>query len=164
MANERKLDLFGGLLPAIDRNNGTWLSKQPEDAQKEFVPVVAIRYAATVENSSEAAYMLWMINERVNVHMFELYKHPDLIFRLMASCGLGSPVRHQWLPLHKRKGGSNKAFDFLAELHPEASNREVDMLLSKYTKETFTQLVKDCGIQPDPAKALIKAFQSSEQS
>ncbi len=154
---DRKLDIFD-LLRATDKNQSDWLSKQPEDARKEFAPLVVLRWAATVEGPQEAAYMLWMVNERVNLHLFDLSKHPDLVFRLLASCGLGSAQKHQWIAPHKRKGGANKAFDFLATLHPEANDREVDMLLSKYTKETFTQLVKDCGVQPDAAKELVKAY------
>ncbi len=155
---ERKLDIFQ-LLRAVDQHKLDWFSKQPEDAQKEFAPPVVLRWGSTVEGAQTAAYMLWLVNERVNVHMYTLYKHPDLIFRLLASCGVGSPQKHLWIPMHKRKGGENKAIEFLATLYPEANDREAEMLMGKHDKKSFSNLLQECGIQPDEAKSLLKEYE-----
>ncbi len=117
-----------------------------------------MRWAATAEGTNEAVYMLWTINERVNLHLYDLYKHPELVYRLMASCGLGKALRHQWIPSHKRKGGANKAFDFLVSIHPDANNREIELLMGKYTKETFSELLENHGVQVSDSKELIKSF------
>lgn len=157
MAAERKLDIFQ-LLRATDRRDGNWFANQSAEAQKEFAPPVVLRWAATVEGGQEGAYMLWMVNENVNVHMYDLYKHPELVYRLIASCGVGKPLKHQWIPAHKRKGGENKAFELLAKMHPDSNDRELEMLMDKYTKETFSELVLDCGFQPADAKAVMKDY------
>jgi hypothetical protein len=154
---ERKLDIHA-LLRATDKCDGGWLSRQPPDARKEFAPVVVMRWAATVRNSHEASVMLWLVNERVNVHLFDLYKHPDLVFRLLASCGLGVVLDHQWLAGHKRKAESNKAYAFLAKQYPDANERELKYLMSCHTKLSFSEFLAECGTQPDIAKEIIKAY------
>lgn len=154
---ERKLDIFQ-LLRATDQCDGNWFEKQPEDVKKEFAPVVAIRWASTVNDGPEAVYMLWIINERVNVHLFDLNKHPELLYRLMATCGLGKPLRHQWLAPHKRKGEGNKAFELLADYYPEANTDELEFLMSMHTKTSFSQFVNDCGMQPVDAKDIMKSY------
>ena len=157
MAAERKLDIFQ-VLRAIDKRDAGWLSRQPPDAQKEFIPTVVLRWAATAEGDNEGAYMLWMVNENVNVNMYALSKHPELIYRLFATCGLGKVLRHQWIAGPKRKGQDNKAAAFLQQLHPDANGREIDMLIGMYDKDTFAKLVSDAGVLPDEVKELKKAF------
>jgi hypothetical protein len=154
---DRKLDVHA-LLRATDKCDGDWLSRQPEDARKEFAPVVALRWAATVKDGHEASVMLWLINERVNVHMFDLYKHPDLVFRLMAACGLGVTLNHQWLSGHRRALTHNKAYQLLADRYPDANARELDFLMSRHTKSSFSDFLGECGIQPDIAKEIMKAY------
>lgn len=154
----RKLDIFD-LLSATDRRNGNWLSQQSDDAQKEFKPSTAMRWAATINDGAEAAYMLWLVNERVNHNLFELSaKHPDLIFRLLASCGLGKPKKHQWISTVSRKNQANAATNVLQECFPEASDTEISMLLSQFDRSGFQQFIDECGIQPKDAQEVVKAF------
>jgi hypothetical protein len=155
----RKLDMFV-LLTALDRCDGDWLSKQSEDVRKEFTPLVAMRWMATLADGPQSAYMLWLVNERVNGHMFDLSsKHPDLIFRLLASCGLGvAKNNHQWLPGVSRKHANNAAADLLLEWFPEANDVEISLLLSKYERAEFRKFIDECGVQPNDVQNVVKAF------
>ena len=156
--SKRKLDIFE-LLRASDKKDLGWLARQPADAQKEFAPLVAMRWAATLPDGPEALYMLWMINERVNINLFDLYKHPDLAFRLIASCGLGKSKNHVWLAgASVRKAVSNAAAKLVLEWYPDASDREIDILLEQHDRASFSRLVDDCGIQPTDAKEVMRAF------
>lgn len=156
--SERKLDVFK-LLNAADKKNYEWLSKQPEDSQKEFAPSVAIRWLSTLDDiGMESEYMLIMVNERVNDHLWDYSKHPDLVYRLMASCGLGVIQRHQWVSPQKRKGNGGKAFELLQKHNQEANEDELEYLMSGFSKETFSQYVDDCGIDKIEAKEIMKSF------
>ena len=146
------------LLRAIDRRDGDWFGRQPAEAQKTFAPPVAQRFAVTVADGAEAAYMLWMVNERVNRRLYDLYKHPELTYRLLASCGLGVLQKHQWLAGATRRHAGNIAVDLLASQHPEANDDEIAFLLSQYDRDGFGQYLDECGIQPAEAKQLIKAY------
>lgn len=153
---ERKLDIFE-LLRAVDRRDGDWYAKQPADVRKEFVPLTAQRWVATVEDGKAAPLLLVMVNDYVNVHLFELQHHPELVYRLLALCGAGKRLSHKWFSGTKRKT-TNKAFELLAHHHPEASDRELELLMSLHTKESFTQFVGECGLQADAAKEVIKHY------
>ena len=155
--SQRKLDIFE-LLRATDRGDGDWLGRQPADAQKDFAPTVVLRWAAALNNGSEAAYMLWLINERVNGHLYDLAKHPELIYRLIASCGLGKPQRHQWLSAPSRKNANNAATNLLLTCYPEANDMEISLLLGQYDRDGFLQFIDECGIQPTESKDVVTAY------
>jgi hypothetical protein len=146
------------LLRAADRRDGDWLAKQPEDARKEFAPLVAMRWATGVRDSGTAAYALWLINRRVNRHLFDFHQHPDLCYRLLASCGLALGDVPEWLPGPRRTAGENAALRLLAEHHPMASDAELRMLLGSYSRDDFSQFLGDCGMPKDKVKDYLKAY------
>ncbi len=162
MTKTRKLD-FSGLMRAIDRRQSGWLTAQPADVSKEFgaAALPAMRMASCGESGTDAAYALWSINQRVNYRMFDLsQKHPDLCYRLLASCGLDRYLSRQWLA-PRATSTSNAALKLLAEHHPTASDRELRMLLSFYTRETFAQFVADCGLKD---QEYLKAYDKIQRT
>lgn len=157
MSKERKLDIFQ-LLAAADLRQRDWLSKQPEDSRSAFAPIVVTRWAATVADGQEAACALWLVNERVNLHLFDLTRHPDLVYRLLASCGLGKKLRHEWLDGKRAATRPAKLNELIQEYHPEANDREIDMLIEQYDRTSFAEFVADTGKQPEEIKELLKAY------
>ena len=151
----RKLDIMV-LLNAIDQHDSDWLMAQPEDARKEFAPSVAMRWASNVSDSVEAAYMLWTINDRVNRHLFDLSQHPDLCYRLLASCGIKRSLHRQWLG--PRRATDNLALSLLGEYHPSANETELRLLLSLYTRDTFADFLGDCGLDDEKSKKYLIAY------
>ena len=150
MAKPRKLPL-SALLQAIDRRDLGWLMRQAEDVQKEFAPLTAIRFASNADDGIDAGVLLWTINQRVNRYLFDLHQHPDLSYRLLASCGLKRSVpRGRWLA-GPRRTTDNAALRLLAEYHPVANERELRLLLALYSRPEFAQFLSDCGIE-EPEK------------
>lgn len=158
MAKPHKLGL-GTLLNAFDRRDFNWLQQQPEDVRKEFKALTAMRIAATFASDGDrAAEALWLINERVNHHLFDLSRHPDLLFRLLASCGTGRSARREWLAMPPHRATTNKAVELLRQLHPLANNRDIEVLLSQYTRQNFAELVADCGLKDKEPMEIMKAY------
>jgi len=152
MAKPRKLPL-NVLLQAIDRRDLGWLSRQAEDVRKEFSAVTAIRFASNADDGVDAGVLLWTINQRVNRHLFDLHQHPDLSYRLLASCGLKRSVpRGRWLA-GPRRSTDNAALRLLADYHPAANERELRLLLALYSRTEFAQFLSDCDID-EPEKYL----------
>jgi hypothetical protein len=159
LSTEWKLDIFE-LLKAIDKRDKNWLSQQSLESQKAFNPKIVLRWASTVPNNgTEAYYMLFILNERLNVHLWTLQKHPELLYKLFASCGIGKQIKRQWLGDKQTKRENNKAYNLLALHNTNASEKELDMLLSLYTKDTFSEFISECGLQPDVAKETLKAYE-----
>lgn len=155
----KKLDIFE-MMAAIDARDSTWLDRRDEDLRKEFTPFVAMRWGSAVSDGPTSEFYLTMVNERVNLGLWSLGDHPELIFRLLASCGYGRKQRHQWVPMvaGKRGGTSNPARDLLASFHPSASDSEIDLLLSLHTRQTFTAFAEATGSTPETIKEALKAY------
>ena len=148
------LDIFDEMR-AADKQDLTWLDRQPEELAKTFAAVVAMRWFSTVgDNTGFAPYHLLMTNEMVNVGFWELSKHPELQWRLMAACGLGSVQRHQWIAGSKRKN-TNKLDAFLLGLYPHINDDEIAILKSRFTRDTLKQLLKDTGMPDAEMKPLL---------
>jgi len=161
MTKTRKLG-FASLLQAIDQRDGGWLAAQPTEISNEFTPLTTMRMASCGIRGREAAHTLLRLNQRVNYRLFDLSKHPDLCFRLLASCGLKRYQQRQWLP-QRSTSNSNLALKLLAEHHPMANESEICILLSLYTRETFTEFVTDCGLKKEQTEYL-KAYDKLQRT
>lgn len=139
---------------AIDRHDSEWLTTQSDEVRGEFYPLVAMRWTSGL-SGPEAPLTCWLLNQRVNRHLFDLDK--DLSYRLLAACGLHRQLRHTWLAA-ANPTGSNAAYQLLAEQHPAASDDELQVLLSLYTRDEFAQFVDECGLTKDEAKTYLTAY------
>lgn len=159
MAAEHKLDIFD-TLSAIDKRQKNFLSDQPEEARKGFAPPVVLRWAASVDGKKDISeYYLLAINERANTFSKDLWsQHPDLLYRLMASCGLGSKQRHQWIPFPSKSKNISKARDFVGSFYPQYKEYEIDMIMDGFTPETFTEFVYSAGLTPTEEKEVLKSY------
>lgn len=159
MNKERELTLFD-LSSAIDQRDMNWLASQSDDVRKEFVPLVAMRWATYVRGGTEAGYMLWLINQRVNHHLFApgMSQHPDLIFRLLASCGLQGGTLSRTYIKSRQVGNAKLLIDLLAEQHPMATNAELRMLLSLCRRDDIRIAATDSGRSEDQIKDCLKVY------
>jgi hypothetical protein len=155
-----KFDVFQAL-GAVDKRNGGWFAQQPEEARRAFAAPVFLRWASSVAGNGAAhEYMLTMTNEMANkgADIF-MTAHPEMLFRLTASAGLGKKVQHEWIPMAGRKSSkASKAYDMIAHFNPEANIREIELLLHLHTKESFKEFAEGSGLMPDVIKEAIKAF------
>lgn len=157
MRKEGRLDIFD-VLAAIDQREFDWLAQQVPEKRGQFQPLVVTRWAATMPDGPQAAYALWIINERVNLHLFDLATHPELVFRLLASCGTGKRARHTYLAGKSRASGDNKAVELIRDLHPDANQREAEMLLATHSRPSFLDLAQQVGAAPKDLEELLNHY------
>lgn len=155
-----KLDIFE-VMAAIDRRDMGFYSRLSDDQKKGFAPIVALRWASSIENDPRMAERyIWLINE-ANVNFWEIHQHPELQYKIMCSAGAGVRLRHGWIPqaksAHVRKG---KLFDFLSEAYPDANGPELDLLANKFSLEEFEDYVKSFALFPDEELEIINAHRS----
>jgi hypothetical protein len=155
MANKESKLPLGPLLNAIDTHQGEWLSGQPSEARADFNPTVIIRMISDLPNTDAGATALVLLNERVNLRLYSLGKHPDLVFRLMASCGIGRRQRHRYLKAPKKRGVANKAHKLMLSWYPEANDAEVAILLKALDLAGFEQMLDESGMQADGERKKI---------
>lgn len=153
LTKPRQLDIHV-LMNAIDRHDSEWLTAQSDEVRSEFIPLVAMRWASGL-SGPEAPFTCWLLNQRVNRRLFDL--DTDLSYRLLAACGLHRQLRHSWLAAANQTSG-NAAYRLLAEYHPAASDDELRILLSLYSREEFAEFVNDCGLTKNEAKTYLTAY------
>lgn len=151
------LDIFK-TLSAMDSRNYDYFSNLTDQEKKGFAPIVAMRWLSAVKGSNlENEFYLNMTNELVNKHLWDssLTKHPELVYKLMAACGIGSNKRHEWIKGFSKQKHS-KFVEFLKIYYPSASKDELNYLIEINSKEQLMSLVNDSGLQDDEIKILAK--------
>lgn len=158
MAKQQKLDLFNTVLPNMDRHNHDLYTNLPPDEKKEFQGVVAMRFLSSAPEPY-ADWYLMAVNHYANMHFYDLYQHPDLQYRLLASCGMGEKVRHPWIG--NAKNPSVVALrDFISRYWPQTNKMEADVILSKFDNDTFSDFVDGTGLDKDDAKRIKQSFKA----
>jgi hypothetical protein len=152
-----KLDIFD-TLAALDRRDFDFLDRQADDVKKGFAPPVVMRWMSASQDRTTAAATLMLVNEIANRNFYDIYDHPELQFKLLASCGLGRTQRHAWVPLSKQTKEGGKLYDYLGKHWPEASHKELKLVLSQFTRDTFAAFLEDSGCDPADIKGLVDAY------
>jgi hypothetical protein len=153
-----KLDLYGAVLPALDNHDLKFFEGLDEEQRKGFSPPVVQRTMATVHNGSLSEYHIWIVNERANRNFHDLWKHPELQYLLLASCGSGRRQRHAWVNMTRTTHKSDKISTFLQQFWPAANDFELGIIQSKFTDETFYEFVRSSGSTPEEEKEVLDAY------
>lgn len=143
-----------------DCKNFNWLSEQEPDLAKTFSPLVAMKWLSVTTDypRAEAEYYIMATNALVNVGFWDISKHPDLQWRLMCAAGVGTKQRHGWIALSNKRKSVNKLDAFFLTLYPQLNDEELLLLKSKFTKESFKQLLLDTGMPDTEMKPLLDDF------
>ena len=142
------------MLNALDKNDFDFYSRLDKDQKKAFSPWLAMRYASSASGQDAYHYLL-MVNDLVNVDFSSLKKHPELQWKLLATCGIGHTSYHKYIQPGKKKAKS-KLHKLLVELYPALNEKERDLLLAINDEDDLTQLAKDNGLSDKEIKELFK--------
>jgi len=153
-----KLDMFNDVLPAIDRRNMSFFSGLSDEEKKGFAPPVVLRFASAVNDGPTSEHYLWLVNERANINFWDIADHPELQYKLIASCGYGRSQRHPWINMVGKTKKTDRVRDFFSEFWPDANDRELDIIFSQFTDETFEDFVMSSGSTPDIIKEILEAY------
>ena len=152
-----KLDMFNEVLPAIDRRDMGFYDRLTDEQKKGFAPPVVLRFASSAQGAAAEHYM-WLVNERANVNFWDISDHPELQYKLIASCGYGGKQYHPWINIVGSKKKSDQVRTFLSEFWPDANDRELDIIFNQFTDDTFEDFVMSSGCMPDVAKEILEAY------
>lgn len=149
------------LLTATDQRRFAYYDRLSDAAKKEFVYSIVMRWANSISGPQAEEYLI-KYNKRVNLYGDLLWKHPDLAFALMASCGSGRTLKHQYTKPVKKTVEDTTLIDFLALYWPGINQDEADLLLSQMDKKSFTELLQGSGRSPDDEKKIAAAYGKRE--
>lgn len=133
-----KLDIWE-LLRSIDDNNRDFLDNLPAEQRKGFVPIVTLRW---LSGSSNDVHLL-NLNEVVNSTVFNLYKHPDLLYALMLASTPAGRKNYNWIKSAKKKKTS-KRVDVICR-YLEVSPSEAESFIPLYTEADIIDMATALG-------------------
>jgi len=157
MSETPKLDIFDEMAHADLRNKDFYANLDP-DLQKQFSPIVAMRWLSAVQDSSVMKdWYLIMVNDVVNWHFWEIRDHPELQWKLMAAAGCGQKQRHAWIPMAKRKK-IGKIAEYMLRWYPSYNDQELAIIMAGMDRDGFEQFVKSTGADDKELKELLKDY------
>lgn len=148
-------------MSALDKRQFEWYSNLSDEDKSSLSMWVLMRYASSVDGGIPdiSYHYLMMINDIVNVHFNALRKHPELQWRLMQVCAIGTSQKHTWIKPGKRKGqvkGNAKMFEFYLDLYPHLNDDEIEWALTQMSKEDKIELLEGAGIEKKKIKDYLK--------
>jgi hypothetical protein len=165
MAEKKKynLDLWK-LLQNVDENNLTYYDELTDAERAEFQPLIIARWASAVlDGNPNAEYYIDAVNQIVNQYIFSLGKHPDLLWKLIASCGAGEKQRHVWIKAPS-KLVTNKFDQLILQLNPSLSDMELELVKRNFTRDKLVHLCRGLALEDAETNKIIEEYKKYKQS
>lgn len=151
MAKERALDVFQ-LLARIDQKDYDIWDSLSDDQKKEFSPLVVMRWMA---GTTEPVQIIFL-NEIVNISVFQLGEHKELLLKLLTVCSNGKPKRYSWINYKVAGGKKSKRATELIATHYNMSLKEANDSRRLFSPEEILELAEIHGLQKEEIAELKK--------
>lgn len=122
------------------------------DAQKkQFAPLVMMRWLTGTSDGEQ----IKRLNEHTNELMFNLSKHPDLLFKLMMAAGNKKATRFNFLRKGKPPSKHPTSLDILMRFY-QCNSREAQIYLRNISKDDLMKMAAALGDDKETIKKLKK--------
>lgn len=138
----------------LDAKNYDFYDELTEEERKKFSTYLMLRYAASVQGSSDLQeWYLRATNDRINQNFFDLNRHPKLQWLLCAtvSPGMGTQ-RHYWQAAKKKDSANGKAVKFITKLYPHLKQDEAELLAEINSDKELKELARSMGMTDQEIK------------
>lgn len=147
MSTDSKITIFD-LLKQIDKKNFQYTEQ--EDTSKAFVPFLALRWMTGTDDAEQ----VFLVNEAVNPYVFSLYRHKDLIWRLMCASSTNRTFKYTWVKQSKQSK-NNLVLELITEYY-QCSKREASSYMSLLSEEDIFEMAAFLGKDKDEMTKLKK--------
>ena len=147
------------VLAQLDRRSMGYYERLGEAEQKAFEPFVVMRFLSACGDDEDldlAHYQISSVNTVVNRHYSVVSRHPELQWKLLASCGLGVKRYHPWIPPGKRSRRTNRLDDLLRRFAPMASPTEIAVLKRVNSPDDLVSLAEDYALPEGEIREIRK--------
>lgn len=145
MAKAYKNDIFE-VIKQIDNKNYRYYDSLNDEQKKELQPYTLMRWMATASGNEELHKQMTLnVNNKVNVHFWELSKYKDLQYKLLCSCGLKKWMRHQWLPMSK--SNNDKQYKIIREFYKNLNEQDFMIKYKSLSKNDIENILRCVGLK-----------------
>lgn len=155
---DKKLNL-SDFSRAADRRQKTYYDRLPPERKKDFAFPVSLRHMSAVSGDPDIRdWYILAVNERANADHEPLWDYPDLQYRLLASCGIGTAENHLWIPMAQKRGKMGPLRDFLSDVFPGSNDAEINIVLSQIDEISLTSLLNENGLDEKEMKDILEDY------
>ena len=133
------------VLNAIDRRDFDWYSNLSDDMKKKWSSWLFVRYASSVKGKDGGEALL-NTNEFVNKYYTDLYKHEELMWKLMCLTGTGKKQFHEWIKPPTSTKKKDKVSEFISETFPHMKSDEIELYRKLNTDNDIKRMAIDMGM------------------
>ena len=133
------------VLSAIDRKDFNWYSNLDDEKKKAWSSWLFIRYVSSSKGKDRDDLLL-NTNEFVNKNYGDIYKHEELIWKLMCLTSTGKKQFHEWIKPPNSKIKTDAISQFVSEAYPTLNGREVELFLKLNNVSDLKQMAIDMGM------------------
>jgi len=147
MVTMEKIDIKH-VLNAIDNRDFSWIDTLTQEEKKKLSIWQIMRFVSSCDayNNDIKFHYLQMTNDIVNTHFNSLRLHPELQFRLLQICGIGSKQYHSWIAPAK-KDKNDKVRNWIENQYPEYNEDEITLILKNNSIEELKVFAMEKGLQ-----------------
>jgi len=133
------------VLSAIDRRDFDWYARLPSDDKKKWSSWLFLRYASSVKGSGAEDAVL-TTNDFVNKHYNDLYKHEELIWKLMCLTGTGKKQFHEWIKAPNSRKKTDTVSQFVSQVYPTMKSDEIELFRSLNSDNDIKRMAVDMAM------------------
>lgn len=141
-------DIFE-FMKEIDSCNIDHYKNMPEEERKKIFLYLIQRWMTGTYDEKQ----ILLINQFVNTKVFSLYKHPDLIYKLLCASSTGKK-RYKWEG-RKKKNAVTSLIEFLCEFY-ECSRQDAEQYATILDSEAILDMARDFGADKERISKIKK--------
>lgn len=144
------------VMTAVDLRNGDYYSKLSDEDRKSVNTYMAQRWASQVQGSREIQeHYLVTINDLSNIdYIATTSQHDEMRWRVIALCGLGSKLRHEFIPPKGQK--KDKLTAWLIERFPSLADEEIELFREINGNDFLEDMARAQNLSDKDIKELFK--------
>ena len=155
--SKHKLDIFK-VLSRIDAKDYQFYNDLSETDKKAYVSKVIIRWLSGTRDTLQ----IQLLNELVNPFIFSLYKHPDLIHKLMCISSTGNK-RYNWNKSLSKKTSSTPTLVSIVKQYYKYNTLDAIDALPLLADEDLMQYATELGMQKDEISKIKKELKARKK-
>ena len=132
-------------LGAMDRKDFDWFSNLSEDKKKQWSSWLFLRYASSAKGKDKEDVLL-NTNEFVNKYYKDLFKYPELMWKLFCLTSTGKNQFHEYINQPNSKVKTDKISQFILQMFPHMKSDEVDLFRQLNSDDEIKRMAIDFGL------------------
>ena len=144
------------VMAAVDMRKSDYYTKLADEDKKSVNTFMTQRWASQVQGSREVQeHYLLTVNDLSNLdYIATTSEHEEMRWKVIALCGLGTKLRHEFVPPKAQK--KDKLTAWLIEKFPAMSDDEIELFREINGPEVLYEIAKSQNMGNKEFKELFK--------